>query len=173
MFVWTVIKEALYDYNYDMNENTEQYNHKKRTIKQCLRINKNLPINAIHLIREYSKPITRGDWRNGSQTNHIFKYSPIMVETHRVLKNRIKQCNEYDNLADVIVNIGSQRVFQMYPYIMDYNNFYFYLVSEDNAFFIKKPVLKITGKFKYIRKITQDQFGHYEFGIYDVEFLKN
>jgi hypothetical protein len=37
----------------------------------------------------------------------------------------------------------------MYPYAMEYNNFYFYLLSEDNAFLQKKPFLKITGNFIY------------------------
>ena len=42
----------------------------------------NLPTNALHLIKEYSKPRTRPDWRNGSYCNNSFKYSKLMVYLH-------------------------------------------------------------------------------------------
>lgn len=38
-----------------------------------------LPQNVINIIREYSKPITRPDWRQGSKHATIFKYSPAFV----------------------------------------------------------------------------------------------
>jgi hypothetical protein len=41
-----------------------------------------LPQNAIKLIAEYSKPITRSNWRKGSYCNNAYKYSNLMTYLH-------------------------------------------------------------------------------------------
>jgi len=141
--------------------------------KDDLRNKKRLPSNVIKLISEYAKPLTRPDWRKGSPLSNIFKYSPIMVKTHKFLSTRMPTaCKKHDNLADLIVNLGSDRVFQMYEYMFDYTNFYFYLICEDNSFLIKKPVLKKTGNFKIKRHLYQNS-NRIEHVIVTFEFYKN
>jgi hypothetical protein len=108
-----------------------------------------LPFRAQNLISEYSRPITRPDWRNGSICNEAFKHNPVMINTFNVLKKRIRPYN-YDNLCDLILDKGDDFVFQMYPYSIEYNNFYFYLCSEDNAFLNRKPILKKTHKTEFL-----------------------
>jgi hypothetical protein len=180
MFVWTVIREALYNYALELDseilydykledpyiseepcKSEEHYNLEPFT--------KKLPSKALRLISDYSKPVTRPDWKNGSLCAVIFKYSPIMVKTYYMLVRRIPHYGEYDNLCDLILNVGSDRVFQMYPYTMEYNNFYFYLLSDDNAFLQKKPVLKITGNFIYKKHFTHE---NYEYKIHSIKFKK-
>jgi hypothetical protein len=157
MFVWTVIREALYNYAIELDsEIIEPYN--LEPYYNLEPFTKKLPSKALRLISEYSKPVTRPDWKKGSFCAVIFKYSPIMVKTYVMLIRTIPHYGEYDNLCDLILNIGSDKVFQMYPYAMEYNNFYFYLLSEDNAFLQKKPFLKITGNFIYKRHFTQGQY---------------
>ena len=46
-----------------------------------------LPIIAQKLIREYAKPLTRPDWRKGTQHAQIFKYSPIFIDIRESFKN--------------------------------------------------------------------------------------
>jgi hypothetical protein len=141
--------------------------------KDDLTNKKRLPSNVIKLISEYAKPVTRPDWRKGSPLSNIFKYSPIMVKTHKFLSTRMPNaCKKHDNLADLIVNLGSERVFQMYEYMFDYTNFYFYLICEDNSFLIKKPVLKKTGNFKIKRHLYQNS-NRIEHIIVTFEFYKN
>ena len=171
MFMWTIIREALYNYALDLEEDDIDqilHHYKLEPFKIDYFIQR-LPLKALKLISEYSKPVTRVDWKKGSPSAAIFKYSPIMMKTHDILARRITHYGEYDNLCDLIINIGTDRVFQMYPYTMEYNNFYFYLLSKDNAFLQKKPVLKITGNFIYKRQFTQE---NYEYKIYSIKFKK-
>lgn len=167
MFIWTVIREALYNYAIELDaEIIEQY-ISEEPCKSYGNNSKMLPSKALRLISEYSKPVTRPDWKKGSPLSVIFKYSPIMIKTYNILAKRIPRYQEYDNLCDLILNIGSERVFQMYPYTMEYNNFYFYLLSEDNAFLQKKPFLKITGNFIYKRHFTHE---NYEYKVHSIKF---
>ena len=169
MFVWTIIREALYNYALEVDE-YEIDEIKQSIILEPFKIDyfiQKLPSKAVRLISDYSKPVTRPDWKKGSPSATIFKYSPIMMKTHDILARRITHYGEYDNLCDLIINIGSDRVFQMYPYTMEYNNFYFYLLSEDNAFLQKKPFLKITGNFIYKRHFTEGQYK-----IHSIKFKK-
>ena len=179
MFIW--IKQALYNgvnnevYNGVNNGvNNEVYNEVYNPINNKVNNKKHLPSNVIKLIHEYSKPVTRPDWRKGSPLSNIFKYSPIMVKTHTFLSSRIQNaCKKYDNLSDLIVNLGSDKVFQMYEYMFDYMNFYFYLICEDNSFLIKKTVLKKTGNFKIKKHIKTDINNRIEHVIVTFEFYKN
>jgi len=159
MFIWTI--KEIYRILYK-NDIQPKY-HKKY-----------LPANVIKLISEYSKPLTRPDWRKGSPLANIFKYSPIMVKTYnnlsRVMPNT---CKNHDNLPELIVNIGSDKVFQMYEYMFEYMNFYFYLICEDNSFLIKKPLLKKTGNFKIKKHIKTDINNRLEHIIVTFEFVKN
>ena len=175
MFIW--IKQALYNgvnkgvYN---EVNNEVYNEVYNKVNNEVNNKKHLPSNVIKLIHEYSKPVTRPDWRKGSPLSNIFKYSPIMVKTHTFLSSRMPNaCKKYDNLADLIVNLGSDKVFQMYEYMFDYMNFYFYLICEDNSFLIKKTVLKKTGNFKIKKHIKTDINNRIEHVIVTFEFYKN
>lgn len=109
-----------------------------------------LPLSAQFLISEYAKPITRPDWRKGSSCNSAFKFCPIMIQTHKYMHKKLKMLNietEHNtSLADDIKMLG-ERLFIYYRYDIEYDNFYFYLCSEDNALFNKIPILKKT-KFK-------------------------
>lgn len=102
-----------------------------------------LPLIAQKLISEYSKPLTRPDWRNGAIYNNSFKYSPIMNETIKLYKRRYKGYSNYESISDLILDKG-EIVFDLYPYYIEYSNFYFYLCNEDNAFLNKKRILKQT-----------------------------
>ena len=168
MFIWTIIKESLHNSLHEEDIDKIILS----SIKNCILnedSHKCLPSNVLKLISEYSKPVTRPDWRKGSPLSNIFKYSPIMVKTHTFLKKVMPDaCKKHDNLADLIVNVGSDRVFQMYEYMFDYTNFYFYLICEDNSFLIKKPVLKKTGNFKIKRRYQNNRIQDVTF-----EFVKN
>ena len=41
-----------------------------------------LPQNALILIKEYSRPLTNPDWKNGSYCNNAYKYSNLMIYLH-------------------------------------------------------------------------------------------
>ena len=106
-----------------------------------------LPLNVKALINEYAKPITRANWRKGSFCNNAFKFSPIMIQTHTYMHTKLKILNyeteENISLADDIKLLG-ERLFIYYRYDIEYDNFYFYLCSKDNALFNKTPILKKT-----------------------------
>ena len=75
-----------------------------------------LPIRALALIREYSKPLTRPDWR---------KSKPI-VTTYRLYLNVI---NNYSEICYYILsNIWLTDWYQLYTYIKTYgfDNYYYY-----------------------------------------------
>ena len=50
-------------------------------------INKKLPIRAQKLISEYSKPITRANWRKGSYCNSVFLYNNYNKILHKMVIN--------------------------------------------------------------------------------------
>jgi hypothetical protein len=114
-----------------------------------------LPQRALAIIRDYSKPLTRPDWRNGAIYNNLFKYHPIMIETFDVLQRRVTSYNNYLTLSDLILHVGDEEVFGMYPYYIHYNNFYFYLCNEDNAFLNNERILNETHKVYYVRRVIE------------------
>jgi len=98
-----------------------------------------LPLNVQQLIREYSKPVTRGDWRKGSATNEIFKFSCINKYLHDIYLKYYNGLNDYTQskynlientytLPDDIINYG-ESIFNIYPYntLVVYRNYYFIL----------------------------------------------
>ena len=75
-----------------------------------------LPCRALSLIREYSKPLTRPDWR---------KSKPI-VTTYRLY---LAVINNYSEICYVILsNIWLTEWYQLYTYIKTYgfDNYYYY-----------------------------------------------
>lgn len=114
-----------------------------------------LPQRALALIHDYSKPLTRPDWRNGSNCVGSFKYNPIMIETFDVLQRRVTSYNNYLTLSDLILHVGDEEVFGMYPYYIHYNNFYFYLCNKDNAFLNNESILKKTHNVYYVRRVVE------------------
>ena len=42
-----------------------------------------LPKHVIKIINEYAKPITRANWRKGSNCNESFKYSKQLIYLHQ------------------------------------------------------------------------------------------
>ena len=75
-----------------------------------------LPIRAVSLIREYSKPMTRPDWR---------KSKPI-VTTYRLY---LAVINNYSEICYYILsNIWLTDWYQLYTYIKTYgfDNYYYY-----------------------------------------------
>jgi hypothetical protein len=98
-----------------------------------------LPENVLALIKEYAKPITRGDWRKGSSCNDAFKYSIFMDQLYKMylkyylcsndfIKNKFKSILEVNTLSDSI-KIYGEMLYSLSPYrpYMIYNNFYFIL----------------------------------------------
>ena len=55
-----------------------------------------LPLRAQQLIIEYSKPLTRPNWRKGSQFNNAFKFSNYTTIIHN------KYLNYYQHSAESI-----------------------------------------------------------------------
>jgi hypothetical protein len=101
----------------------------------------NLPEIAQKLISEYSKPVTRPDWRKGTKHAHLFKYSPIFVDIKESFKNVSEYYNvNYNNIFDdhftymlyastfnEIIQLYSESVFNIYvSYKPDQMNFYRY-----------------------------------------------
>ena len=150
MFMWSLFRECAYIYLDNMLDDTELLEHTPITLSEYspTKILQRLPPNVLSIIKEYSQPMSRPDWRNGSYCNHAFKYNPIMLETYNLMKKKYQIYREYNNTCEIILNEG-ERFFKLYPYYMLYNNFYFYLCSVDNALLIKKSFLKKTNNFDY------------------------
>jgi len=98
-----------------------------------------LPERAQKLISEYAKPITKGDWRNGSKCGHVFKKSKYMTELYKMYLKYYLLSNEYtqtdygliiyyDNLSDLL-KIYGEKIYNLSPYkpYIMYNNFYYIL----------------------------------------------
>jgi hypothetical protein len=98
-----------------------------------------LPLNAKQLIYEYSRPITRPDWRKGSACNHAFKNSKPLLQmyymyfkyylcSNEITQNKYKLIETNNNLPDIL-KIYGESVYLLSPYntYIIYNNFYFIL----------------------------------------------
>lgn len=98
-----------------------------------------LPLSAKKLIREYSKPVTRPDWRNGSYCNNTFKFCATNKYLHNIFLKYYNCLNDYtqskynqiesvDSIMDTI-NIYGESIFNTYPYstLLIYHNYYFIL----------------------------------------------
>jgi hypothetical protein len=101
----------------------------------------NLPEIAQKLISEYSKPVTRPDWRKGTIHAQLFKYSPIFVDIKQSFKNVSEYYNvNYNHIFDTnftymlyattfneIIQLYSESVFNIYfSYKPEQMNFYRY-----------------------------------------------
>jgi hypothetical protein len=129
-----------------------------------------LPIRVKQLISEYSKPLTRPDWKKGSACNSAFKNDNVMIYLHNrticlsLYKVYIKNINtdhidfDYKELkknksfSEDIEQYG-EMVFKLYSILFDdnptYNNFYFFLKYDT----IKK--LRNTTTFKYTNILNE------------------
>jgi hypothetical protein len=98
-----------------------------------------LPLNAKHLISEYSKPITRPDWRKGSACVYAFKNSKALLQmyymyfkyylcSNEIIQNKYKLIEQNKNLPDILKLYG-ESIYLISPYntYIVYNNFYFIL----------------------------------------------
>jgi hypothetical protein len=100
-----------------------------------------LPLRAQKLISEFSKPLTRPEWKNGCLHAKLFKYSPAIIDLTESFKNVSNYY--YINFNDLfddnfnhmlytrpfneIIQTYSELVFNIYrSYIPDQMNFYRY-----------------------------------------------
>jgi hypothetical protein len=95
-----------------------------------------LPINVQRLISEYAKPLTRPDWRTGSNCCNIFKYSMEIRMIHQRFLNYLFSSKEYFNKYELVRRHSSfiqdmqtygEDIFEISPSLPGYNNFYFLL----------------------------------------------
>ena len=122
-----------------------------------------LPKNVLDLIKEYFRPLTRPDWRQGSNCNNAFKNDNLMKYLHcrtislSLYKIYIKNINtdhilfDYKKLkknktfTEDIEQYG-EMVFKLYCILFEnvpiYNNFYFFLKYDEK-------ILRNINKFKY------------------------
>ena len=100
-----------------------------------------LPVNALQLIKEYSKPLTRPDWKKGSYCNNSFKYSNLMIYLHyttlcycsyKKYESEIDYfvINKHKSFSEDINKYG-ETIFDSYSNLFNTSpkieNFYFYL----------------------------------------------
>lgn len=104
-----------------------------------------LPQNAIKLITEYSKPITRPNWRKGSYCNNAYKYSDLMTYLHSttlclsaykthihdidyfILINNKSFSEDINQYGEIIFECYSN----LFPNSPKINNFYNYLKTHN------------------------------------------
>ena len=118
-----------------------------------------LPKNAIVLIREYSKPLTRTNWRDGSNCVNLFKYSDELRNLHQIFLNYIiSKKKNYEQYIKVIYHISfvqdlqryAEDIFKLVPQSsLYYNNFYFILK--------KYGILKNSGKLLIIDLVCDNK----------------
>ena len=113
-------------------------------------LQESLPPNVQKLIHEYSKPITRANWRKGSSCNNAFKDTIILKNLHEIYKHYyflvIK--DEYklilnNNTFIEDVQLFGENIYNLIPCpsMLEYKNFYFVLRSYN--------VIKKTKYFKF------------------------
>ena len=68
-----------------------------------------LPDDILNIIREYSKPITRPDWREGCYYN-------------RRMRDVVEHDLTFEEVVEIIVQVERSQEFN-YEYIMIYNTF--------------------------------------------------
>ena len=100
------------------------------------------PANVIALISEYSKPLTRPDWRKGSFCNNAYKNSRLMLYLHNTtlclsnLTDRIDYTilNKNKSFTEDMNNYG-EIIFECYSNLYSTSpkieNFYFYLKTHN------------------------------------------
>lgn len=59
-----------------------------------------LPLEIQRIIYEYAKPLTRGEWRQGSKCGNCFKYAPEFL-----ISNKLSKRNDGDYLWDSIISL--------------------------------------------------------------------
>jgi len=106
----------------------------------------NLPLRALYLIREFSKPLTHPNWRNGSLTAPLISNSTIMKYINKTIKYQLgvemangnmtsfdrfklnfNQVFEYTEI-NYIQTYGEDLLIYTHPYLYypSYANFYLY-----------------------------------------------
>lgn len=119
-----------------------------------------LPDDVLSLIREFSKPLTRPDWKRGTRHAQIFKYSEPMksLKISFVLSYEYRRCWSYNILGkdfyddditmiDVIQTYGEE----IFP-IQCGLNFYIYArhyLKKTNLLQIKK-IINNSQKYSYV-----------------------
>ena len=129
-----------------------------------------LPLRVLALIREYSKPLTRADWRNGSPTSFLILRSNIMVYINKTIKYQLTiengnpySCERFKRTFNAIFEYTGINYIQTYgellliythPYLdkPSYANFYLYA--------------------KYYLKDTKHLVLHFR-NYYEYKYLKN
>jgi hypothetical protein len=91
-----------------------------------------LPSNVQALIGEYSKPVTRANWRQGSNCCASFKYSDEMTKLHQVFLKFLSKENEsirHHSSFTEDMHLYGEDIFEMSPHttLLGHNNFYFML----------------------------------------------
>ena len=117
-----------------------------------------LPENVLALISEYSKPLTRPNWREGSNCCNIFKYSDELRHLHQIFLNYITKDN-YEQYIRVRchtsfihdVQMYGEDIFKINPHtsLLEYTNFYFtlrrhFIIKKTHQFLIRQYI-----DFKY------------------------
>jgi len=110
-----------------------------------------LPPNVIALISEYSKPLTRPNWREGSNCCYSFKYDIVLTNLHQNFLSEVLGsayfCEKYEfvrrhsSFSQDLQKYGED-IYEVSPYRTELgtNNFYFIMK--------KWKVLKYTGMFQ-------------------------
>ena len=110
-----------------------------------------LPANVLALISEYSKPITRPNWRDGSNCSYAFKYSHTMMDLHQTYLSYVLESEYFYKKYELVrrhiafpqdLQKYGEDIFEISPYRTELgtNNFYFIMK--------KRKLLKYTGLFQ-------------------------
>ena len=88
-----------------------------------------LPERALALINEYSKPITRPDWRRIKPTNLLY-FSNSLLNYHHI---------KYSQLSNiVVVNMRTSDIFVIGQYIQIYGVYKYLMDTDDDIEYIRK-----------------------------------
>jgi hypothetical protein len=129
-----------------------------------------LPIRALFLIREYSKPITHPNWRQGTSHALLLKQSPIMKYIIRQIKNEITNFRTSNLLQfkfGPTIFIPDQQYIQQYGEELLYHIIYFDKPAYINFYTYAKKFLKPTSKFYYKSYFVNSK------KYYEYVFIKN
>ena len=135
-----------------------------------------LPHRAIALIREYSKPITRPDWRQGTPLANLILKSPIMIYINKSIMCHLDKEMNSDN----VYHVGrlESRFYKIFTYtgnyiqlygedLLLYTHPYLYYPPDANFYLYAKEYLKNIRKLQ-ITKCKRN--GHFW---YEYIYVKN
>jgi len=130
----------------------------------------NLPKNVLQLIREYSKPLTRVNWRDGVQHALFIHECIIMKYITRQIKNEITKFRTSAlfqlKFGPTIFNVDQEYI-QHYGEELLYYITYFDKPAYINFYTYAKKFLKPTSKFYYKSYFVNSK------KYYEYVFIKN